>query len=330
MCGLFCARPAGRLGLLMIWETAMRLEFTKMHGLGNDFMVIDLVSQRMRLSPEQIRQLADRHFGVGFDQLLVVEPPETPDVDFCYRIFNADGSEVQQCGNGARCFARFVRERRLTRKDHLRVETASGIIELSIDALDCVSVNMGAPRFAPADIPFVAEAEALVYSVQVNGQAVELSTVNMGNPHAVLLVDNVETADVATLGPALESHARFPERVNVGFLQVVDRHHARLRVFERGTGETLACGTGACAAVVAGIRRGLLDSPVKVALSGGELNIHWAGVGEPVIMIGPTARVYDGVIRLPDVAMPEPQDCGQDRPRGPRPGGSRNKKKDKR
>lgn len=308
----------------------MRLEFTKMHGLGNDFMVIDLVSQRMRLSPEQIRQLADRHFGVGFDQLLVVEPPETPDVDFCYRIFNADGSEVQQCGNGARCFARFVRERRLTRKDHLRVETASGIIELSIDALDCVSVNMGAPRFAPADIPFVAEAEALVYSVQVNGQAVELSTVNMGNPHAVLLVDNVETADVATLGPALESHARFPERVNVGFLQVVDRHHARLRVFERGTGETLACGTGACAAVVAGIRRGLLDSPVKVALSGGELNIHWAGVGEPVIMIGPTARVYDGVIRLPDVAMPDPQDCGQDRPRGPRPGGSRNKKKDKR
>ena len=167
-----------------------------------------------------------------------------------------------------------------------------------------------------------------MYSVQVNGQAVELSTVNMGNPHAVLLVDNVETADVATLGPALESHARFPERVNVGFLQVVDRHHARLRVFERGTGETLACGTGACAAVVAGIRRGLLDSPVKVALSGGELNIHWAGVGEPVIMIGPTARVYDGVIRLPDVAMPEPQDCGQDRPRGPRPGGSRNKKKE--
>lgn len=308
----------------------MRLEFTKMHGLGNDFMVIDLVSQRMRLSPEQIRQLADRHFGVGFDQLLVVEPPEAPDVDFCYRIFNADGSEVQQCGNGARCFARFVRERRLTRKDHLRVETASGIIELSIDDLDCVSVNMGAPRFAPVDIPFVAEAEALVYSVQVNSQTVELSTVNMGNPHAVLLVDNVETADVATLGPALESHARFPERVNVGFLQVVDRHHARLRVFERGTGETLACGTGACAAVVAGIRRGLLDSPVEVALPGGVLDIHWAGMGESVIMIGPTARVYDGVIRLPDVAMPEPQDGGWDRPRGPRPGGSRNKKKDKR
>jgi diaminopimelate epimerase len=309
----------------------MRLEFTKMHGLGNDFMVIDLVSQRLRLSPEQIRQLADRHFGVGFDQLLVVEPPESPDVDFCYRIFNADGSEVQQCGNGARCFARFVRERRLTRKDLLRVETASGVIELSIDDLGWVTVNMGAPRFAPAEIPFVADAEALVYPVQVEGRTVELSTVNMGNPHAVLLVDNVETAAVETLGPALESHARFPERVNVGFLQVVDRHQARLRVFERGTGETLACGTGACAAAVAGIRRGLLDSPVKVALPGGELEIRWAGPGEPVIMIGPTARVYDGVIRLPDVAVPEPREREpRERRGGSRQGGGRNKKKDKR
>ena len=309
----------------------MRLEFTKMHGLGNDFMVIDLVSQRLRLSPEQIRQLADRHFGVGFDQLLVVEPPESPDVDFCYRIFNADGSEVQQCGNGARCFARFVRERRLTRKDLLRVETASGVIELSIDDLGWVTVNMGAPRFAPAEIPFVADAEALVYPVQVEGRTVELSTVNMGNPHAVLLVDNVETAAVETLGPALESHPRFPERVNVGFLQVVDRHQARLRVFERGTGETLACGTGACAAAVAGIRRGLLDSPVKVALPGGELEIRWAGPGEPVIMIGPTARVYDGVIRLPDVAVPEPREREpRERRGGSRQGGGRNKKKDKR
>lgn len=309
----------------------MRLEFTKMHGLGNDFMVIDLVSQRLRLSPEQIRQLADRHFGVGFDQLLVVEPPETPDVDFCYRIFNADGSEVQQCGNGARCFARFVRERRLTRKDLLRVETASGVIELSIDDLGWVTVNMGAPKFAPDEIPFVAEAESLVYPVQVNGQTVELSTVNMGNPHAVLLVDNVDTAAVETLGPALESHARFPERVNVGFLQVVDRHQARLRVFERGTGETLACGTGACAAAVAGIRRGLLDSPVKVTLPGGELEIRWAGPGEPVIMIGPTARVYDGVIRLPDVAVPEPREREhRERRGGSRQGGGRNKKKDKR
>ncbi len=313
----------------------MRLEFTKMHGLGNDFMVIDLVSQRVRLSPEQIRQLADRHFGVGFDQLLVVEPPETPDVDFCYRIFNADGSEVQQCGNGARCFARFVRERRLTRKDVLRVETASGVIELSIDDLGWVTVNMGAPKFAPAEIPFVApfveDIEALVYPVQVNERTIELSTVNMGNPHAVLLVDNVDTADVETLGPALEAHPRFPERVNVGFLQVVDRQHARLRVFERGTGETLACGTGACAAAVAGIRRGLLDSPVKVSLPGGELEIRWAGPGEPVIMIGPTARVYDGVIRLPDAAVPEVRDREQRERRGnSRHGASRHKKKDKR
>jgi diaminopimelate epimerase len=312
----------------------MRLEFTKMHGLGNDFMVIDLVSQRLRLTPEQIRQLADRHFGVGFDQLLVVEPPETPDVDFCYRIFNADGSEVQQCGNGARCFARFVRERRLTRKNVLRVETASGVIELSIDDLDWVTVNMGAPKFAPAEIPFVAEAETLVYPVQLNGQVVELSIVNMGNPHAVLLVDNVDTANVETVGPLLESHARFPERVNVGFLQVQHRHQARLRVFERGTGETLACGTGACAAAVAGIRRGLLDSPVKISLPGGELEIRWAGPGEPVIMIGPTARVYDGVIRLPDVAVPEPRERdpreSRERKGGPRQGGGKNKKKDKR
>ncbi|MGB4341996.1 MAG: diaminopimelate epimerase [Moraxellaceae bacterium] len=297
----------------------MRLEFTKMHGLGNDFMVIDLVSQRVRLTPELIRQLADRHFGVGFDQLLIVEPPGRPDVDFCYRIFNADGSEVSQCGNGARCFARFVRERRLTRKDVLRVETASGVIELRIDDLGWVTVNMGAPRFAPDQIPFVADSEALVYPVSVNGQSVELSTVSMGNPHAVVQVANVDTAPVATLGPALESHARFPERVNVGFMQVVDRHHIRLRVFERGTGETLACGTGACAAAVAGIRLGLLASPVNVALPGGELEIRWNGGTEPVIMIGPTARVYEGVMRLPDAAPAEHQ------------GGSRhNKKKDKR
>lgn len=297
----------------------MRLEFTKMHGLGNDFMVIDLVSQRVRLTPELIRQLADRHFGVGFDQLLVVEPPGRPDVDFCYRIFNADGSEVSQCGNGARCFARFVRERRLTRKDVLRVETASGVIELRIDDLGWVTVDMGSPRFAPAEIPFVAESEALVYPVDVNGQRVELSTVSMGNPHAVLLVDNVDTAPVETLGPALESHVRFPQRVNVGFMQVVNRHQIRLRVFERGTGETLACGTGACAAAVAGIRRGLLDTPVKVRLPGGELEIRWDGGSEPVIMIGPTARVYDGAMRLPDSVPAEE-----------RTGGRHNKKKDKR
>jgi diaminopimelate epimerase len=282
----------------------MRLEFTKMHGLGNDFVVIDLVSQHVQLEPEQIRQLADRHFGIGCDQLLLVEPPERPDVDFRYRIFNADGSEVQQCGNGARCFARFVRERRLSLKDVLRVETASGVIELRIDDSGWVTVDMGAPRFRPAEIPFVADAEAQQYAVDVHGQAVTLATVNMGNPHAVLQVDSVETAPVATLGPALESHPRFPERVNVGFMQVVDRHRIRLRVYERGAGETLACGTGACAAAVAGIRQGLLESPVKVALPGGELEITWAGEGRSVIMRGPTARVFDGSVRLAGLRPP--------------------------
>lgn len=282
----------------------MRLEFTKMHGLGNDFMVIDLVTQRVRLEPEQIRQLADRHFGIGFDQLLLVEPPDNPDVDFRYRIFNADGSEVSQCGNGARCFARFVRERRLTRKNVLRVQTACGVLELRIDDNDQVTVDMGAPRFAPAEIPFTADADALSYTVEVDGQSVSLSTVNMSNPHAVLRVDDVDTAPVLTLGPLLESHVRFPERVNVGFMQIVDTHQIRLRVFERGSGETLACGSGACAAVVAGIRLGLLSSPVTVALRGGELEIHWAGAGEPVIMIGPTAKVFDGFVRLPEMKRP--------------------------
>lgn len=279
----------------------MRLEFTKMHGLGNDFVVIDLVSQRVKLTPEQIRELADRHFGVGFDQLLLVEPPETPEVDFRYRIFNADGSEVSQCGNGARCFARFVRDRRLTQKKLIRVATASGVIELRADDDGWVTVDMGAPRFAPEQIPFTADAEALSYRVDVLGQSVELATVNMGNPHAVLRVENVDTAAVATLGPALESHARFPERVNVGFMQVLDRQRIRLRVFERGTGETLACGTGACAAAVAGIRQGWLQSPVLVSLPGGELEISWEGEGRSVIMHGPTARVFEGVLRLPDI-----------------------------
>jgi len=282
----------------------MRLEFTKMHGLGNDFMVVDLVTQRVRLEPEQIRQLADRHFGIGFDQLLLVEPPDNPDVDFRYRIFNADGSEVSQCGNGARCFARFVRERRLTRKDVLRVQTASGIIELRIDDNGLVTVDMGAPHFVPADIPFVADADALTHTVEVAGQAVTLSVVSMGNPHAVLRVDDVGAAPVVTLGPALENHARFPERVNVGFMQIVDAHRIRLRVFERGTGETLACGTGACAAAVAGIRLGLLKSPVTVALPGGELEIHWAGAGQSVIMTGPATRVFDGFVRLPEMKRP--------------------------
>ncbi len=280
----------------------MRLEFTKMHGLGNDFLVLDLVSQRAKLDAATIRRLADRNFGVGFDQLLIVEPPQQPDVDFRYRIFNADGSEVSQCGNGARCFARFVRDRRLTRKDQLRVETASGIIELKVTGNGWVTVDMGRPRLVPAEIPFDAPSEALTYDLDVNGQRVEIAAVSMGNPHAVLHVDSVDTAPVATLGPAIESHPRFPARVNVGFMQVINRQEIRLRVYERGTGETLACGTGACAAAVAAIRWGLTDRAITVHLPGGPLQIEWPDDQASVRMTGPTARVYDGVLRLNDVA----------------------------
>ena len=279
----------------------MRLEFTKMHGLGNDFLMLDLVSQRVRLDEELIRRLADRHFGVGFDQLLVVEPPHHPDVDFRYRIFNADGSEVSQCGNGARCFARFVRDRRLTRKDTLRVETASGIITLQIDAQGWVTVNMGPPRLEPSQIPFIADAAALDYRIEVDGALYQIAAVSMGNPHAVLRVDDVDAAPVATLGPRLESHARFPERVNVGFMQVLNRQEIKLRVFERGSGETLACGTGACAAAVAAIRWNLVDRDITVHLPGGPLRIRWNNDNASVMMTGPTARVFEGVLRVNDV-----------------------------
>ncbi|MFZ3193923.1 MAG: diaminopimelate epimerase [Moraxellaceae bacterium] len=280
----------------------MRIEFTKMHGLGNDFMVIDLVTQRMHLTPELIRRLSDRQFGVGFDQMLVVEPPDQPDVDFRYRIFNADGSEVEQCGNGVRCFARFVHERRLTKKTKIRVSTSSGIVEPEINSSGWVQVNMGYPRTEPDQIPFHAEQAAATYQVDVLDQSVELDVVNMGNPHTVLVVDDVKTAPVATLGAALESHTQFPQRVNVGFMQVLNRREINLRVFERGTGETLACGTGACAAVVSGIRRGLLDAgqDIRVHLRGGDLSIRWQS-GDVVWMTGPTASVYEGFIHPTDV-----------------------------
>ena len=276
----------------------MLLRFTKMHGLGNDFMVLDLVSQHAHIQPKHAKAWGDRHTGVGFDQLLIVEPPCDPDVDFRYRIFNADGSEVEQCGNGARCFARFVLDKRLTSKRRIRVQTKSGIIELRVRADGQISVDMGAPRLAPAQIPFQAESEALSYRVEVDGHEVELAAVSMGNPHAVLRVDNVDTAPVHALGPKVEHHPRFPQRVNVGFLQIVDRHQARLRVWERGAGETQACGTGACAAAVAAIRQGWMESPVQLELPGGRLSIEWAGPGRPVIMTGPAVRVYEGQIRL--------------------------------
>ncbi|XID74138.1 diaminopimelate epimerase [Alkanindiges sp. WGS2144] len=282
----------------------MRIQFSKMHGLGNDFMVIDLVTQRMSLHPELIRRLAHRNFGVGFDQLLIVEPPEYPDVDFKYRIFNADGSEVEQCGNGVRCFARFVHERHLTRKTRIRVQTKNGVVEPQINHQGWVCVNMSEPQFLPEQIPFVADQPQAVYSVEVLDQSIELDVVNMGNPHAVLLVDDVLTAPVATLGAALESHARFPERVNVGFMQIVNRKEVRLRVFERGVGETLACGTGACAAVVSGIRRGLLDPEVQVYLAGGSLFIQWQP-NDSVWMTGPTATTFEGSFNPGDFYIPE-------------------------
>ncbi len=275
------------------------LRFTKMHGLGNDFMVVDAISQPFRLRPEMIRELANRNFGIGFDQLLVVEPPGLPDVDFRYRIFNADGSEVEQCGNGARCFARFVRDQRLTNKKVIRVQTAKGVIELRVGKDGMVRVNMGVPELNPPAIPFAADRRKDVYTVDIDGTNVELSAVSMGNPHGVLLVDDVDTAPVPSLGPRLESHPRFPARANIGFLQIIDRGHARLRVFERGSGETLACGSGACAAVVAGCLRGLLDNRVEVELRGGRLVIEWQGEGTPVMMEGPATSVFEGQLRLP-------------------------------
>ncbi|KTS77523.1 diaminopimelate epimerase [Pseudomonas oryzihabitans] len=276
----------------------MQLRFTKMHGLGNDFMVLDLISQHAHIQPKHVRQWGDRNTGIGFDQLLIVETPTKPDVDFRYRIFNADGSEVEQCGNGARCFARFVFDKRLTVKKQIRVETKSGIIELLLKGDGLVRVDMGAPRLQAAEIPFVTETEALSHAVQVDGETVELSVVSMGNPHGVLRVADVDQAPVLTLGPKLECHPRFPQKANIGFLQVIDSQRARLRVWERGVGETRACGTGACAAAVAGIRQGWLTSPVSIELPGGLLNIEWDGVGQPVLMTGPATRVYEGQVRV--------------------------------
>jgi diaminopimelate epimerase len=276
----------------------MLLRFTKMHGLGNDFVVLDLITQSVRLDAQLIRFLADRHRGIGCDQLLVVEPPTDPEMDFLYRIYNQDGSEAQQCGNGARCVAKFIRDRRLSAKRRLRVETLGGPISMSCGKGNVVTVSMGIPRLSPQEIPFTASRQATVYTLEACGQPVEISAVSMGNPHAVLVVDDVETAPVATLGPVLEQHPDFPERTNVGFLQVLDRGEVRLRVFERGAGETMACGSGACAAVVAGRIRGLLDERVRVHLPGGFLQIEWRGEGEPLMMTGPATTVFEGQIAL--------------------------------
>ncbi len=274
------------------------INFTKMHGLGNDFVVIDAINQQIALTPEQIQQMSDRHFGIGFDQLLLVEKAVNANADFKYRIFNADGSEVAQCGNGARCFARFVRDKKLSNKDEVCVDTDSGQLLLRFDEDNLITVNMGIPKHAPSEIPLLAEEESRFYTVVVNDIEKAFGAVSMGNPHAVIQVTDVKTAPVAELGKALENHAFFPERVNVGFMQVVDRQHIKLRVFERGAAETLACGSGACAAVVIGIEHNLLDHKVSVDLPGGTLTINWSGRGEPVLMTGPAVSVFEGQITL--------------------------------
>lgn len=276
----------------------MKLEFAKMHGLGNDFVVFDGIRQRVSLTPEQLRYIADRHFGVGCDQILLVEAATQPDVDFRYRIFNADGGEVEQCGNGARCFVRFVHDRGLTDKREIRVETLGGVIAPRLEGDGNVTVNMGIPRFLPSEIPFIHDDDVVIYSLDVADETLEISVVGLGNPHAVQVVASVDEAPVAAHGPLIERHERFPKGVNAGFMQIIDRHHIKLRVYERGAGETLACGTGACAAAVTGIRRGLLDSPVRVTTRGGDLTIAWGATDRPVLMTGPAETVFTGEIEL--------------------------------
>ena len=276
----------------------MEIQFTKMHGLGNDFVVIDGINQDIDLSEEQVQLIADRHFGVGCDQLLLVEPAESDEVDFMYRIFNADGGEVEQCGNGARCFAIFVREKGLSDKNPIVVETSTGVISLFIEDDEQVSVDMGVPELNPWAIPFNADTRLDEYALDVNGEVLKIGAVSMGNPHAVTIVDNVETTDVDELGAAIENHALFPNRVNAGFMQLVSDSHIRLRVFERGAGETLACGTGACAAMVVGRLQGRLADEVQIDLAGGSLQISWQGEGAPVMMKGPATTVFEGKITL--------------------------------
>lgn len=275
----------------------MKLKFTKMHGLGNDFVVIDAVNQQVSLSPEQLRRLADRHLGVGCDQILLIEKAEG-DGDFRYRIFNADGGEVEQCGNGARCFVRYVHDRGMTDKEEVRIETLSGVVIPKLEEDGEVTVNMGVPKFEPREIPFIAQQRAPTYPLRLDDKQVEISVVSMGNPHAVRVVPDLDNAPVLTEGPLIEKHSRFPQRVNAGYMEIIDPHHIRLRVYERGAGETLACGTGACAAAVAGIQRGVLESPVKVSFFTGDLFIRWEGENQPVWMTGPAVAVFDGEIEL--------------------------------
>jgi diaminopimelate epimerase len=276
----------------------MLMKFTKMHGLGNDFVVIDAVTQNVRVTGSMVRRLANRTLGIGCDQVLVIEPPTEADIDFNYRIFNQDGGEVEQCGNGARCLARYVYDRQLTGKNPILVKTKNRVMTMHLEADKLVRVDMGIPQLDPAQIPFQAEGPAARYDIDVAGETYQVAAVSMGNPHTLLQVDDVDTAPVETLGPALECHSRFPNRVNVGFMQIVDRNIIKLRVFERGVGETQACGSGACAAAVAAIQQELVDSSVTVQLSGGDLNIQWQGENKPLLMTGPAVSVFHGRVRI--------------------------------
>jgi diaminopimelate epimerase len=274
------------------------INFTKMHGLGNDFMVIDAINQHIELTPQQIKNLSDRHFGIGFDQLLLVEKPISENADFKYRIFNADGGEVAQCGNGARCFARFVQDKGLSDKNEIRVDTNTGELVLKFTEDRQIIVNMGIPKHCPDEVPLLAKQESKNYKIAVNTEEYAFGAVSMGNPHAVLQVPDVKIAPVTELGRFLESHPMFPERANIGFMEVINRKQINLRVYERGAAETLACGSGACAAVVIGIEQNLLDHDVSVELPGGELKISWSGRGTPVFMTGPAISVFEGRIQI--------------------------------
>ncbi len=283
----------------------MKLKFTKMHGAGNDFVVIDAINQSVNLSAAQWRSIADRRFGIGADQILVVERPTQAGVDFRYRIFNADGGEVEQCGNGARAFVKFVVDKGLTEQREIKVETMSGVIAPRLEDDGRITVNMGAPIFDLPRVPFDSEGlqgravgSTTLWPLDISGRSIDFAVLSMGNPHAVQLVDDVDAAPVQADGPAIENHPRFPRRVNAGFMQVIDRHQVKLRVFERGAGETLACGTGACAAVVAGISLGLLDSPVAVSTRGGDLSIAWQGADSPVMLTGPAVSVFEGTVEI--------------------------------
>ena len=276
----------------------MQMKFTKMQGLGNDFVVIDAVTQNVRVSASMVKRLSNRTLGIGCDQVLVIEPPTEPNIDFNYRIFNQSGEEVEQCGNGARCLARYVYDRQLTGKNPIRVKTMNRVMDLEITDNNLVKVDMGVPELEPAEIPFNADHRAPLYSVEVGDSSYKLAAVSMGNPHAVLQVEDVETAPVASIGAQIESHSRFPNRVNVGFMQIVDRSNINLRVFERGVGETQACGSGACAAAVAALQQELVDSPVTVHLNGGDLTIDWQGENQSLLMTGAAASVFHGRIRI--------------------------------